>query len=266
MDRPFLRLAPIKVEIIRFEPLAVIFRNIVYDEEIEIMQNISLPKLQRSMLINFATGRSSASRYRISKSSWINIKTHPIVKEIAKRLKLMTNLNMKFAEPLQVANYGIGGYCTPHFDFLKGNDDSNLPMETGNRIATVLFYLSTPEKGGYTVFTDIKTVAKPTKNDALFWYNMLRSVDRDQRTRHAACPVLLGDKWATNCFIHEKGQEFIRPCGLDQSIQERYVGDLGVQSPENIQIYHHIVKKCYIVNENNCDIYLFILLIFFKIF
>ena len=56
-------------------------------------------------------------------------------------------------------------------------------METGNRIATVLFYLSTPEKGGYTVFTDIKTVAKPTKNDALFWYNMLRSVDRDQRTR-----------------------------------------------------------------------------------
>uniref|UniRef100_A0A914NEA6 Prolyl 4-hydroxylase peptide-substrate-binding domain-containing protein n=2 Tax=Meloidogyne incognita TaxID=6306 RepID=A0A914NEA6_MELIC len=119
MDRPFLRLAPIKVEIIRFEPLAVIFRNVIYDEEIEIMQNISLPKLQRSLLINYSTGVSSPSRYRVSKNAWISVKIHPIVKQIAKRLKLMTNLNLKSAEPLQVANYGIGGYCKPHFDFLK---------------------------------------------------------------------------------------------------------------------------------------------------
>ena len=77
MDRPFLRLAPIKVEIIRFEPLAVIFRNIVYDEEIEIMQNISLPKLQRSLLINYSTGVSSPSRYRVSKK--FSLKYIPIL-------------------------------------------------------------------------------------------------------------------------------------------------------------------------------------------
>uniref|UniRef100_A0A915LTZ1 Uncharacterized protein n=1 Tax=Meloidogyne javanica TaxID=6303 RepID=A0A915LTZ1_MELJA len=87
-------------------------------------------------------------------------------------------------------------------------------MGIGNRIATVLLYLSTPEKGGFTIFNQIKTIAKPTKHDALFW--------------HAACPVLLGDKWVSNSWIHERGQEFIRPCGLDPSIQERYVGDLGV--------------------------------------
>uniref|UniRef100_A0A915P4K2 procollagen-proline 4-dioxygenase n=1 Tax=Meloidogyne floridensis TaxID=298350 RepID=A0A915P4K2_9BILA len=220
MDRPFLRLAPIKVEIIRFEPLAVIFRNVIYDEEIEIMQNISLPKLQRSLLINYSTGVSSPSRYRVSKNAWISVKIHPIVKQIAKRLKLMTNLNLKSAEPLQ---------------------DSNFTMETGDRIATVLFYLSTPKKGGYTVFTDIKTVAKPTKNDALFWYNMLRSVDIDWRTRHAACPVLLGDKWAMNCFIHEKSEEFVRPCGLDPSIEERYVGDLGGPEPRK---YPNISPYC----------------------
>jgi len=56
-------------------------------------------------------------------------------------------------------------------------------MEIGDRIATVLFYSTTPEKGGYTVFTDIKTIAKPTKNDALFWYNLWRNGDRDLRTR-----------------------------------------------------------------------------------
>jgi len=67
VDRPFLRLAPIKVEIIRFEPLAVIFRNVVYDEEIEIMQNVSLPKLNRSSFQDPITGDSYLSKYRISK-------------------------------------------------------------------------------------------------------------------------------------------------------------------------------------------------------
>nr|CAD2168879.1 unnamed protein product [Meloidogyne enterolobii] len=66
MDRPFLRLAPIKVEIIRFEPLAVIFRNIVYDEEIEIMQNISLPKLQRFTLLDHTTQKLRFTKDRTS--------------------------------------------------------------------------------------------------------------------------------------------------------------------------------------------------------
>uniref|UniRef100_A0A914KV50 Fe2OG dioxygenase domain-containing protein n=1 Tax=Meloidogyne incognita TaxID=6306 RepID=A0A914KV50_MELIC len=241
VDRPFLRLAPIKVEIIRFEPLAVIFRNVVYDEEIEIMQNVSLPKLNRSSFQDPITGDSYLSKYRISKNAWINIKTHPIIKQIVKRLKLMTNLNMKSAEPLQVANYGIGGYTKPHFDSFKSWKSSNFTLEIGDRIATLLFYLTTPEKGGYTVFTDIKTIAKPTKNDALFWYNLWRSGDGDLRARHAACPVLLGEKWFTTTWMHEKGQEFFRPCGLVPLIQERYVGDLGGPEPKK---YPNISPYC----------------------
>uniref|UniRef100_A0A914LLZ8 Fe2OG dioxygenase domain-containing protein n=2 Tax=Meloidogyne incognita group TaxID=654580 RepID=A0A914LLZ8_MELIC len=153
----------------------------------------------------------------------------------------MTNLNMKSAQPLQMVNYGIGGHCNVHFDSIKVYGNSNSTSENGDIIATVLFYLSTPEKGGYTVFTDVKTVAKPTKNDALFWYTLLRSGDRDQRTRHASCPVLLGDKWTSNCFVHEKSEEFIRPCGLDPSIQERYVGDLGGPEPRK---YPNISPYC----------------------
>lgn len=29
----------------------------------------------------------------------------------------------------------------------------------------------------------------------MFWYNLLRSGEGDYRTRHAACPVLVGCKW-----------------------------------------------------------------------
>ena len=69
------------------------------------------------------------------------------------------------------------------------------------------------------------------QNDALFWYNLLRSGEGDLRTRHAACPVLLGVKWVSNKWIHEVGQEFRRPCGLKMSVNERYVGDLGGPEP-----------------------------------
>jgi len=30
-----------------------------------------------------------------------------------------------------------------------------------------------------------------------------------------ACPVLIGNKWVANKWIHERGQEFRRPCSND---------------------------------------------------
>lgn len=65
------------------------------------------------------------------------------------------------------------------------------------------------------------------QHSALFWYNLLRSGDGDMRTRHAACPVLIGSKWVANKWIHERGQEFRRACARERHYQERYVGDFG---------------------------------------
>lgn len=45
MDRPFLRLAPFKIEIMRFNPLAVLFKNVINDEEIERIQELARPKV-----------------------------------------------------------------------------------------------------------------------------------------------------------------------------------------------------------------------------
>lgn len=36
----------------------------------------------------------------------------------------------------------------------------------------------------------------------------------DVRTLHAGCPVLSGQKWVANKWIHESDQEFTRPCPL----------------------------------------------------
>ena len=33
------------------------------------------------------------------------------------------------------------------------------------------------------------------QGSAVFWYNLFPSGEGDYRTRHAACPVLVGNKW-----------------------------------------------------------------------
>lgn len=83
----------------------------------------------------------------------------------------------------------------------------------GNRIATVLFYVSLAiffmfnfnsyvilqmsdvAQGGATVFPYIRSAVWPKKGTAVFWFNLFPSGEGNRLTRHAACPVLAGSKW-----------------------------------------------------------------------
>ncbi|CAJ0602749.1 unnamed protein product [Cylicocyclus nassatus] len=231
MDKPFLRLAPIKVEILLLDPLVVLFKEVLSEYEMEVIKTTATPKLKRATVQNAKTGDLEPADYRISKSAWLKEDEHEVVARVNRRIEDMTNLNQKTSEELQVANYGLGGHYDPHFDFARKEEKNAFKsLNTGNRIATVLFYMAKPEHGGATVFNHLGTAVFPSKGDALFWYNLLRSGEGDMRTRHAACPVLLGVKWVSNKWIHERGQEFTRPCGLDETVQERFVGDLSPTS------------------------------------
>ena len=65
------------------------------------------------------------------------------------------------------------------------------------------------------MFTNALATVYPVKNAAVFWYNLKRNGRGNEDTRHAACPVLVGQKWVSNWWIHEYGQVFRRPCALD---------------------------------------------------
>jgi len=237
-SHPLLVLKPARIEKVHINPDIFLFRHVLNEKEVQRIKELALPVLNRATVHNPSTGRIEYADYRISKSAWLDNGEDPLIQLIDKRVGAMSGLNMKSAESLQIANYGIGGHYDTHFDFSRltpirpppsrrkngtltyrygsGTKTSTIIDKLGNRIATFLIYLSDVEMGGGTVFTNIHQQIRPSMGDAAFWYNLNTDGTGDYDTRHAACPVLLGEKWVANKWIHERGQEFIRPCPLRQ--------------------------------------------------
>uniref|UniRef100_A0A665V520 Prolyl 4-hydroxylase subunit alpha-1 n=1 Tax=Echeneis naucrates TaxID=173247 RepID=A0A665V520_ECHNA len=215
---PMYVLAPVKQQDEWDRPYIVRYLDIISDKETERVKQLAKPRLRRATISNPITGVLETASYRISKSAWLTGYEDPMIEKINQRIEDLTGLEMDTAEELQVANYGVGGQYEPHFDFgRKDEPDAFKELGTGNRIATWLFYMSDVAAGGATVFPDVGAAVWPQKGTAVFWYNLFASGEGDYSTRHAACPVLVGNKWVSNKWIHERGQEWRRPCGLSEN-------------------------------------------------
>lgn len=211
----YLKIGPVKTELAHINPTIYIYHDVLNDDEIAVIKELATPMFKRATVQNYKTGELETASYRISKSSWLKSGDSEVVYRVNERIGAITGLNMDTAEELQVANYGLGGHYEPHFDYARAHTKLADLGPDGNRMSTFLFYMSDVEAGGATVFPQINLALWPKKGAAAFWHNLYPNGEGDELTRHAACPVLVGTKWVSNKWIHERGQEFRRPCGLD---------------------------------------------------
>ena len=71
----------------------------------------------------------------------------------------------------------------------------------GQRVASLVCYLNTPEAGGATIFPDIGLEVAPVQGNAVFF-----SYDRPHpstRTLHGGAPVTAGEKWVATRWLRE---------------------------------------------------------------
>ncbi|XP_061733352.1 prolyl 4-hydroxylase subunit alpha-3-like isoform X1 [Nerophis ophidion] len=212
---PALTLMPVRREVLSLQPYVVRYHNFITDTESDDIKTLAKQGLRRSVV---AAGEKQATvDYRISKSAWLKDTAHSMVGKLDRRISALTGLNVThpFGEHLQVVNYGIGGHYEPHFDHATSPSSPVFRLNTGNRVATFMIYLSSVEAGGATAFIYADFSVPVMKNSAIFWWNLHRSGAGDDDTLHAGCPVLIGDKWVANKWIHEHGQEFRHACSLN---------------------------------------------------
>ena len=124
---PFMRLMHIKVEEAFKEPQIVVFHEILWDSEIELIKQMAKPRLFRAEVEDFGTGHFITADYRVAQVAWLKDWEHPVIDRISQRISDVTGLDLSTAESLQVGNYGIGGQYDPHYDFTREEEGEPFP-------------------------------------------------------------------------------------------------------------------------------------------
>ncbi|XP_039232777.1 prolyl 4-hydroxylase subunit alpha-1 [Drosophila yakuba] len=217
---PFTRIAPLKMEELSLDPYMVVFHDVIYDREIELMLN-------SSNFILSLTDSGQESEVRASKDSYI-VES----KTLNDRVTDMTGLSMELSDPFSLINYGIGGHYMLHYDYHKYTNTTR--AKYGDRIATLLFYLGEVDSGGATIFPRINITVTPKKGSAVFWYNLHNSGALHLETLHSACPVISGSKYVLTKWINELPQMFSTPCMKDSNLHP----------PQNVYLYRYPPAQC----------------------
>lgn len=205
-------------EVLSWEPRVFIYHNFLSKKECEHLISLAKPYMAKSTVVDSVTGESKDSRVRTSSGTFLRRGQDIIISNIEKRIADFTFIPVEHGEGLQILHYEVGQKYEPHYDYFL--DEFNT-KNGGQRIATLLMYLSDVEEGGETVFPDAKTnfssvpwwnelsecgkqglSVKPKMGDALLFWSMRPDTTLDPSSLHGGCPVIEGNKWSSTKWMH----------------------------------------------------------------
>ncbi|CAN6453540.1 unnamed protein product [Victoria cruziana] len=208
------------MEILSWEPRAFLYHNFLSRSECEYLINLAQPHMKKSTVVDSQTGRSMDSRVRTSSGTFLKRGQDKFIKDIENRIAEVSFVPIEHGEGIQVLHYAVGQKYEAHHDYFHDNVHI---LNGGQRMATMLMYLSDVEKGGETVFPkaqvnsssvpwwdELSDCAKagisvrPRMGDALLFWSMHPDASLDSSSLHGGCPVIQGDKWSATKWMRVK--------------------------------------------------------------
>ncbi|KAI3922543.1 hypothetical protein MKX01_006232 [Papaver californicum] len=188
-------------------------------KECDYLISLGAPRMKKSTVIDVKTGGSTDSKVRTSSGMFLKRGVDEVVRDIEKRIADFTHIPVEHGEGLQILHYEVGQKYEPHYDYF--DDKFNMEKHGGQRLATLLMYLSDVVEGGETVFPRAKgnvsyppwkdesvecgkkgLAVKPKKGDALLFWSLKPDATRDLSSLHGGCPVIKGNKWSSTKWMH----------------------------------------------------------------
>jgi prolyl 4-hydroxylase len=208
-----------RIEVISWEPRVLKYHNFLTPEECKEIIDLGKNHLSRSEVVS--DDGDAVNDARTSKGVFF---TYPFMakslffRDIERRLAEWSQIPAFHGETFYLLRYQKGEQYEPHTDYFS-EDKTGEPHigDSGNRIATVLTYLMTPDEGGDTEFPNAAPgpahVAARAGDSVLFW-DAFPNGRPDWRSLHAGRPVISGEKWCMTKWIRANRTQYFWKWGL----------------------------------------------------
>jgi prolyl 4-hydroxylase len=182
-------------------PPMYIVEDFLTAEECDQLIEMSKDKLEVSEVVN-QNNTSAMSKYRQSNSAYYTYAEVPFLKEKAESL---IGRNSTTFENAQVTKYLQDGFYKAHVDSFdpKTSEGQKAMGNGGQRVATILIYLTSNTKGGGTYFPKLKKRFMPKKGRAVLFFPARTDGSEEPLNLHRAEKVH-GEKWVSQVWVREK--------------------------------------------------------------
>lgn len=193
------------VKVLSWSPRIFLIENFLTPFECDYMIEKARPELKRSTVIS-DKGGSELHDARTSEGMFFQRNSGDIIlKNVERRIAELTMLPEDNGEGIQVLSYGLGAEYQPHWDYFdnttKGGEECY--VRGGQRLATFIMYLASTDEGGETIFPKANIKVKPTKGNAVLFYNCTPDGKEDPLTLHGGAPVVKGEKWIATKWVRK---------------------------------------------------------------
>jgi len=195
------------------------FEGFLTPEECDYLISLGEPHMKPSYVVDSETGKNRLDSVRTSNGMFLRRGQDAVVRRIEGRIALYSNIPVENGEGIQILRYQDGQQYRPHQDYF--HDTQNV-VDGGQRVATMLMYLSDVEEGGETVFPNVPAPegqgprsecgakglsVPPRKGDAVLFWSLDPEGREDPDSLHGGCPVLAGTKWSATKWMrsHHRG-------------------------------------------------------------
>jgi prolyl 4-hydroxylase len=193
--------------LLRYEkPVVVLLEGVLSHDECAELIELARPRLRPSTVVDPQTGANTVANYRNSEGMFFRPAETPLIALLDRRVAELMNCPLENGEGLQVLRYGPGGHTAPHFDFLIPSNPTNEASlkRSGQRLSTLMIYLSDVTRGGETVFPEVRLSVAPRKGNAVYFEYANSRQQLDARSLHAGAPVIEGEKWAVTKWMRTR--------------------------------------------------------------